>query len=136
MEWSISDINYLAVLVSTVCMMVVGFLWYSPVLFAKPWMELMNFKKEEMEGKGTAAIFGALFMAMLISFLMAVLMEMVTVTNIKAGLEVGIVVSLIVALAIGTNFLFEKKTCKHYFITVGYNVVTILIVSIILSAWQ
>ncbi|PYO76509.1 MAG: hypothetical protein DMD63_14300 [Gemmatimonadetes bacterium] len=31
-------VNYLAVLVATVVVFVLGWLWYSPLLFFKPWM--------------------------------------------------------------------------------------------------
>src|SRR6059036_3524248 len=33
-------VNYLAVLVSAVAVFVLGWLWYSPLLFFKPWMRL------------------------------------------------------------------------------------------------
>ena len=44
------EINYLAVLVAGVAAVAVGFLWYGPLLFAKPWMKLMGHTKETMEG--------------------------------------------------------------------------------------
>jgi hypothetical protein len=37
------SINLPAVLVATISTMVVGFLWYSPLLFAKPWMKEMGY---------------------------------------------------------------------------------------------
>jgi hypothetical protein len=37
------SINLPAVLVATIYTMVVGFLWYSPLLFAKPWMKEMGY---------------------------------------------------------------------------------------------
>src|SRR6266480_4920531 len=33
-------VNYVAVLVATVAVFVLGWLWYSPLLFFKPWMRL------------------------------------------------------------------------------------------------
>src|SRR2546430_3690237 len=33
-------VNYLAVLVAAVAVFVLGWLWYSPLLFYKPWMRL------------------------------------------------------------------------------------------------
>src|SRR6266702_1564398 len=33
-------VNYLAVLVAAVAVFVLGWLWYSPLLFFKPWMRL------------------------------------------------------------------------------------------------
>ena len=40
---SFAGINFWAVLVSAIATMVIGFLWYSPILFANPWMRLMGF---------------------------------------------------------------------------------------------
>ena len=36
-------VNLWAVLVSALATMVVGFVWYSPVLFANSWMKLMGY---------------------------------------------------------------------------------------------
>src|SRR4051794_41984396 len=36
-------VNLWAVLVCAVATMVVGFVWYSPALFANPWMKLMGY---------------------------------------------------------------------------------------------
>jgi hypothetical protein len=43
------QVNYVAVLFAVVASMVVGFAWYSPVLFGKQWMKLMGLTKENME---------------------------------------------------------------------------------------
>jgi uncharacterized membrane protein YpjA len=34
----VTGVNLWAVLVAAIATMVVGFLWYSPFLFARPWM--------------------------------------------------------------------------------------------------
>jgi hypothetical protein len=41
--------NYLAVLVTAIVNMVIGALWYSPFLFAKPWMAFNNMTSESMK---------------------------------------------------------------------------------------
>ena len=35
-------VNYMTVLAAAVASMAVGLLWYSPLLFGKPWMKLMG----------------------------------------------------------------------------------------------
>ena len=40
-------VNLYAVLVCAVATMVVGFLWYSPALFANPWMVLMGYDPKD-----------------------------------------------------------------------------------------
>ena len=42
-------INYLAVLIAAVASMVIGSIWYSPILFAKPWAKDMGFTKKDEE---------------------------------------------------------------------------------------
>jgi len=39
----VTGVNLWAVLVAAVASMVVGFLWYSPFLFARPWMLAMGY---------------------------------------------------------------------------------------------
>src|SRR5436190_20781506 len=39
-------VNYLAVLVAAVAVFVLGWLWYSPLLFFKPWMRLRGMDPE------------------------------------------------------------------------------------------
>ena len=59
-------INPWAVLVASVATMVIGFLWYSPMLFARPWMRLMGHdpddkaKLAEMQ-KGAGKLYGITF---------------------------------------------------------------------------
>jgi hypothetical protein len=42
-------VNYWAVLVSGVAIFILGGLWYSPMLFAKPWTRMMGKTEEEMK---------------------------------------------------------------------------------------
>ncbi|MEF2246966.1 MULTISPECIES: DUF1761 domain-containing protein [unclassified Paenibacillus] len=46
------EINYLAVLIATAVTMVLGFLWYSPVLFGNAWVKQIGLNKEEMSSGG------------------------------------------------------------------------------------
>ena len=44
-------VNLWAVLVSALATMVAGFLWYSPMLFAKPWMVAMGYDPAKSAGQ-------------------------------------------------------------------------------------
>ncbi|HTA81008.1 MAG TPA: DUF1761 domain-containing protein, partial [Terracidiphilus sp.] len=41
------ELNHLAILVSAVILWLLGALWYSPLLFAKPWVEIVGRKMGE-----------------------------------------------------------------------------------------
>ena len=61
-------VNLWAVLVSALATMVAGFLWYSPALFARPWMIASGYdpndkaKLDEMK-KGAGKMYGLAFFA-------------------------------------------------------------------------
>src|SRR5437879_2408547 len=66
------DLNLLAVLAAAMSTMVVGFLWYSPMLFARPWMVAMGFNPDDKEAlakmqKEAGAMYGMAFVASLVA---------------------------------------------------------------------
>src|SRR5207244_11268596 len=66
------SLNWLAALISGLSAMFVGFLWYSPLLFAKSWMREMGYypndksRMEEMK-KSAGPAYGGSFVASLLS---------------------------------------------------------------------
>ena len=62
-------VNYLAVLIAGVASMVIGFLWYSPSLFGKPWMKLMGHTVESMKSaqKKMGMLYGLSFVLSLVT---------------------------------------------------------------------
>lgn len=69
---NLHHLNWIAVLAAAIAAMALGFLWYSPVLFAKPWAREMDYdlndktKMEEMR-KGAGRAYGGSLVASLIS---------------------------------------------------------------------
>lgn len=43
------EVNLFAILLAAVVSMAIGFLWYSPVMFAKRWMKLMGYTQESLK---------------------------------------------------------------------------------------
>ena len=54
MDLNIGSINYLAVAVAIVINMAAGAAWYSPLLFAKPWMAANGLTEESIKEAGSA----------------------------------------------------------------------------------
>ncbi len=137
-------INYLAVLVSTVAAMVVGFLWYGP-LFGKPWMELSVFTQEKMEaakakGMGKSyflMIIGALVMSYVLAHALIFASAYLHVEGIVAGLTAGFWnwLGFIAPVTLGT-VIWEGKPWKLWFINAGYYLVALLVMGVILAVWM
>ena len=70
-------INLLAVLVAAISTMIVGFLWYSPLLFAKPWMREMGYdsddkaKIQQMQKSAGPAYAGSFVASLISAFVLA-----------------------------------------------------------------
>ncbi len=134
-------INYLAVLVSGIVCMFIGFLWYGP-LFGKIWMKLMNFDKKKMDeikkkGMRKTAMFIAFIGALVMSYILALLINRMRVSGFSQGMLIGFLVWLgfFVTTKLGM-MLWEGKPVKLYFLNVFHDLVVLLIVSGLLASWH
>lgn len=135
------DINYAAVLVGGVANMIIGSIWYSPMVFGKKWMELSGHVmkemtpevKKEMMRMYTMTFIGAL----LTSFVMAHIVDYAGSATLMDGIQTGFWVWLgIVAPVLMTEYLFNKRPIMGYAISVGYHLVSLTVIGAILSMWQ
>ena len=136
-------LNWLAVLVAAVSTMVVGFLWYSPVLFAKPWMREMGYdpndkaRVQEMQKSAGPAYFGSFLASLLTSFTLALFLDALHATDLHVGLAVSFHTWLgFVATVQLTGALFTKQSMKLFGINTGYQLVCFLVMGTILTLWR
>ncbi|UCH10365.1 MAG: DUF1761 domain-containing protein [Fidelibacterota bacterium] len=136
------DINYLAVLVVAVVHFALGALWYSPVLFATPWMSVIGKTREQIEAevRGDRMIqsYGFTFVAYLVmAYILSHIVDYTAADSIWTGALSGFWMWLgFVATTILTVDLFENRGWKHYLIHVGYHLVGIVIMGAILAVWS
>jgi hypothetical protein len=139
---SFAGINFWAVLVCAIATMVIGFLWYSPFLFANSWMRLMGFdpndkaKLAEMQ-KGAGKMYSLSFIASIVSaIVLAKIIVVTSVVTIPYGMKVGFAVWLgFVTTVQLTGALFSKQPSKLYLINTGYQLVCFLAMGAILAVW-
>lgn len=136
-------INLLAVLVAAISTMVVGFLWYSPLLFAKAWMREMGYdpndkaKMEEMKKSAGRAYAGSFVASLISAFVLALFLHWVRAEGLHYGLLVGFHVWLgFVATVQLTGVLFMKQSMKLFAINTGYQLVCYLAMGAILTVWR
>ena len=135
-------VNLWSVLAAAVSSMILGFLWYSPSLFAKPWTLAMGYdpndiaKMEEMR-KGAGKLYGITFITSLLSaFVLAKIIDVTTVTSALYGMKIGFAVWLgFVTTVQLTSTLFKKRPIKLYLIDTGYQLVCYLAMGAILAKW-
>ena len=137
------NLNWLAILIAAIFTMVVGFLWYSPLLFAKAWMHEMGYdpndkaKMEEMK-KSAGPAYAWSFVASLFSaFTLALILHGLRAEDLHFGLMVSFHVWLgFVATVQLTGALFMKQSMKLFAINTGYQLVCYLVMGAVLAVWQ
>lgn len=136
------DINLWPVLVAAVTTIVIGFLWYSPILFARPWMIAMGYDPSDQSRlaemrKGAAKMYFMAFIASLVAaFVLAKIILITTVNRPLFGMKVGFAIWLgFVTTVQLTNTLFGKRSFKVYEIDTGYQLICYLVMGAILAVW-
>jgi uncharacterized protein DUF1761 len=139
----ILGIRIVPVIAAAIATMVIGFLWYSPLLFAKPWMRAMGYDPEdkaklaEMQ-KGAGPMYaGAMLASLASAFVLAKIIEITTVNSALYGMKVAFAVwAGFVTTVQFTAFLFERKPFKLYAINTGYQLACYLVMGAILAVWS
>jgi hypothetical protein len=138
MEIAFGDLNYFAVVVAVVINMVLGALWYGPVL-GKAWMAQNNLTMEMIKEQGspTKGYIIALVASVVIAFAIAILANATGVANAGEGALLGAIVSVgLTATAFASSYVFESKALKHYLINAGYPVVSAVLIGTLIGGWQ
>lgn len=132
----LADVNYVAVLLATITTMVLGFLWYSPILLGNAWMKQRGLSKTEMSGGGALTYVLTALTALCGSFVLALLLTLADETTVWSGLVVGLLIGISISLKIGMNYLFEGHKLGLYFITIGYHLISYVIAGLIIGCMQ
>jgi hypothetical protein len=137
------SLNWLAILVAAISTMVVGFLWYSPLLFAKPWMREMGYdpndkaKTDEMKKTAGPAYAGSFVAGLLSAFTLALILHGLRAEDLHFGIMASFHIWLgFVATVQFTSALFTKQSMKLFAINTGYQLVCYLVMGSILTVWR
>lgn len=134
----IVQVNYLAVIACGVVSMIIGSVWYSPILLGRTWMDEIDKTEEELKKEfNPLKTYGLAFLCNLfIAFSLAQLMAHSNAVTVAAGIRLAFLcwIGFIVAPMI-INSLFEGKSFKLLLVDSGHHLIVILVFGIILGAW-
>ncbi len=135
MNWEL--VHWPAVAVAALATFVVGGLWYSPLLFAKPWMRVNGFSEADLQRQSKTRAFGGSAGFALIMSLNLALFLADEGTNLAWGLAAGGLAGVgWVATGLGMTALFENRSWTYIAINSGYHIVSFLVMGAILGAWR
>jgi hypothetical protein len=75
------EFNFLTTAIAALIPLIMGFIWYGPMLFQKAWMKEMGFTEESLKGGNMALIFG---LSYVLSFLIAGLLQTLVIHQFGA----------------------------------------------------
>ena len=127
------EFNIWAVLVAAVSAFVLGSLWYSPMLFGKPWQREAGVSEEQIKNANMGLIFGLAFVLSLVASLVFALF-LGPRPPVSLGLGAGFAAGLCwVGASFGINYLFERRSLKLFLINAGYHTVQFTIIGLVLA---
>jgi hypothetical protein len=132
----VPEVNLLAVLACGVSSLVLGGIWYSPMLFAGPWQRAAGLSDEQAKSGNMALIFGGAFVLSLVAayvFAMFLGNQMSLGAATAAGFSAGL---CWIAAAYGISYLFERRALTLWLINGGYHTIQFTLFGLILGAMQ
>jgi len=133
-------VNYIAVLVATIVVFVLGWLWYSPLLFYKPWMRARGMDPAvAMAGAKmpTGKLVIELVRCFVLVYIVAHFVAALGITNWLVAAHFGLLlwIGFPVILLTG-SILWDNVPVKVAAIHAGDWLVKLLVIPIIVTLWQ
>lgn len=130
-------INHFAVAVSAVSSLILGAIWYSPILFSKVWQKEAGVSEEQLKSSNPIKVMGiTLILAFIMSYNLAFFLSDAK-TDWQWGLTAGFLAGFgWAALSITIMALFEFKSFKYILINGGYITLWFSLIGFILGIWR
>jgi hypothetical protein len=130
------QLNIPAVLCAALLSFAIGGLWYSPLLFAKPWMRENGFSEERLRQAPMGRVFALSALAALV-----MAFNLAAFIGAKASLGFGLFAGFAtglgwVAMSLGVIYLFEQRSLRLWLINSGYQVVAYTLMGGLIGVWR
>lgn len=136
----LSNINFFALIVSAAASFGLGAIWYSPLLFSKPWQKAVGLSNENLRKANMAVIFGSSFLLIfLMNFGLAIILQGHATRDISAvsGMLYGLLIGLFfIATSYGINMIYQRKSFTLWAIDSAYQVLYLGMAGAILGGWR
>jgi hypothetical protein len=130
-------VNYLAVLVSAIAAIVIGFIWYAPPVFGNRWMAYLGTTAAQMGNPGPAGMVTGIVASLLNAFVLAVLSLNLGGKTLTDGIMLGVICWLgFMATITAAQIAFEKKSWGLWGINNLHNVIVQALMGAIVTVWR
>lgn len=136
-EMMLAQINHMAVFTAAIANLLLGAIWYSPLLFYNSWKKEDGFTDEQLKKISPAKVYGISFLlSVAISYNMAFFLG-----DDKADMYWGIIAGFLTGFGFAAMIftviaLFEMRSWKYIFINGGYITLYFTIIGFIIGSWR
>ena len=130
----LSSLNWIAIVAAAVVYFVLGALWYSPLMFAKPWMKALNKTAEDFDDPNPLIYLYSFVLQFLGVASLALLITAMGVDTILNGgiIGFGAGAGLVFTLSGATGLFMDENMALHV-INNGYHVAGLTVSGLILG---
>lgn len=141
MSLDLGQLNWVAVLVGGVVYFVLGAAWFSPAVFGRPWMAAIGFDESRQRPEMNPASYaGPAFFYLVASAATGLLAAATGTDTLQEGVVLGLLVGVGYTLTVtATDAVFDPNKPKPwtwFVISGAYHVVALVLVGMIIGAWQ
>jgi hypothetical protein len=131
-------LNPWAILTGGLVFWILGATWYSPVLFAKPWMAMLGIQKTEGRKPGMLlAMTASLICDIVMVFMLEHLIMWSDANTFEWGAIIGVIAWLgFIAAPSLPQGMYEGRPFKLFAINSGYWLVGLILVGGMLAVWH
>lgn len=130
-----SQLNILAIVLAVIANMIIGALWYSPILFSNIWMKSLGKSMEEIhEGNPNIGYAYTTIAGIISAIVLSLFIGMLDTATIGSGALIGFLAGVGIASAreLSPTF-FEGRKYTLFFISAGYHTVSLTVMGMIIS---
>ena len=134
------SINWYLVGAGTLLSMLIGMLWYSPLLFCNIWLKAVRLKKEDMAAS-RASHFPAYTVSVLAHAILSLVLGVMVLNLNIHGFQYGMILGLLFWLGFNCTSVikyvfFEKRPWILFLMNAGYDIICFALIGGIFAQWQ
>ena len=132
--FSLSGINWIAVIVGVILSNALGFLWYGP-LFGKPWMAALGKRPEQLQSSPMMYVW-TIVTSLITMVVLAATVGAFGSSGVVQGAVIGAVLFVgLQGTATYVGVMFEGKSATLWSINALYNLVIFVVMGAVFAIW-
>ncbi len=113
--------NWYMIPVAAVAAVLIGWLWYSPMLFQKPWQKGTGITSAAAKKGMLIALLGHLVLSLVLAYGVQCLADKLHKSGYLEGMKLGLKVGVLFVLpCTSIGYLYQKKSIQLWLIDTGY----------------